>query len=173
MDRWKNPLRTINLKESEDYYQNLASADDLNIFNSKFQAPPSIDSIVDGGSVKSGSHSYCYRLKSADGKQSKISNISEPIHLFKSGRELPFTKLRAGPNSGEQTSNSSIELSVSGISSAFTAIEIINIYYTDETGAISTNIISSGALINGAYTYKHVGTEIDNANRLKRVISNR
>lgn len=153
----KNPLRTINLKESEEYYQNLESADDLNIFNSRFQSPPDIVSLIDGGSVKCGAHSYCYRLKSADGKQSKVSNISEPLHVFQSSRDTSFHQIKGG--SIEATSNSSVEINVSGISSAFTNIEIINIFYTNEIGSIETNIISSGALVNGEYTYKHVGTE--------------
>ncbi len=155
-----NPLRSINLKESEEYYQNLSSADDFNVFNSRFQTAPEVNSIIEGGAVRCGSHSYCYRLKSSDGKLSKVSNISEPVHIFKSSRSNDYHDISGGPAESENNiSSSSVRVKISDVSSTFTEIDIINIYYIDKLGAIETSIISSGSLVDGSYSYLHTGNE--------------
>lgn len=155
-----NPLRTINLKESVSYYQNLTSANELNVFNSKYQKAPDITSILTGGSVSCGSHSYCYRLKSEDGKLSKISNISEPIHVSKTSRIADYHEIKGGPPEGaNNVSNSSVKIEVDGISSAFSQVEIIDILYIDEIGSIQPRIIGSGLVEDGKFTYVHNGNE--------------
>ena len=155
-----NPLRTINLKESVSYYQGLSSANQLNVFNSKYQKAPEVTGILTGGAVKCGSHSYCYRLKSEDGKVSKISNISEPIHIAKSSKSAEYHSIQGGPPEGDNNvSQSSVRIEVDGISSAFSQVEIIDIQYIDEIGSIRPTIISSGLVEDGKFSYIHNGNE--------------
>ena len=156
-----NPLRTFNLKESSSYYQNLSSANQLNVFSSKYQKAMTVDGIGQGGSVRTGSHSYCYRLKSADGKVTKLSNITQPVPVFRTDMDGVFTEIIGGAVDGELSeSGIVVKLSVDGLPSTFSTIEVINIYHTDEAGGIEANIIKSeGQILDGAYSCIHTGNE--------------
>jgi len=152
-----NPLRSLNLKESGEYYQSLSSADSLNVFSNKKLPAPTVNSIKTGGVVTCGSHSYCYRLISEDGKTSRISNITNPIQIYKDSKSNQFFNTQGGAL--DTASTSSVTISVDNIDTTYTSIQIINIRYTSREGGIEANIISEGNISNSAYQYTHNGNE--------------
>lgn len=152
-----NPLRSINLRDTTDYYSSLESADDLNVFSNKKLMAPTVWSVKPGGVIPCGSHAYCYRLISADGKQSRISNITNPINIAKTDKGTPCYLIEGGPPS--EISNYSVDLIVNDIDNTYSSIQIINIKYTSEQGAIEANIISEGAITDNYFNYTHSGNE--------------
>ena len=151
-----NPLRTINLKESPEYYSNLV-ADDLNVFKASLLSAPLINNIIGGGNVTCGSHSYCYRLVTTDGKSSRVSNITNPINVARTVPETSYHETLGGSLS--TNSNNSVSLQINDIDPAYGAIQIIDITYTSVEGAITANIISESQITSTTFNYTHNGNE--------------
>ena len=151
-----NPLRTINLKENPEYYSSLV-ADDLNVFKASKLTAPLVNNIVGGGNVSCGSHSYCYRLVTLDGKSSRVSNITNPINVAKTIPETSYHLTLGGSLS--TNSNNSVSLQINDIDPAYGAIQIIDITYTSVEGAITANIISESQITSTTYNYTHNGNE--------------
>lgn len=151
-----NPLRTINLRENPDYYVGL-TANDLNVFKSAKLEAPIIDSVIPGGIVLCGSHSYCYRLITQDGKTSRTSQITNPVHVAKTTLDTDYHKLTGGPLS-EHSANS-VTLTVNNIDESYTSIQIIDIRHTSYEGGIEANIITEASISGSSFTYTHNGNE--------------
>ena len=151
-----NPLRTINLKENPEYYSNLV-AEDLNVFKASKLTAPVVKNILGGGNVSCGSHSYCYRLVTLDGKSSRVSNITNPINVAKTIPETSYHLTLGGSLS--TNSNNSVSLQLNDIDPAYGAIQIIDITYTSAEGAITANIISESQITSTTYNYTHNGNE--------------
>jgi len=150
------PLRTINLKEDPSYYLGL-SANDLNVFKDSDLPAPIVYSIVSGGKVLCGSHSYCYRLITSDGKTSRTSAITNPIHIARTIRNNAYHDSFGG--SLEEKSPNAVSLSVSDIDVSFTSIQIIDIRYTSKEGAIEAYIVSESNISGSTFNYTHNGNE--------------
>ena len=150
------PLRTLNLKESPEYYTGLTS-DQLNLFKESNLPSPTIKSITAGGNVLCGSHSYAYRLITTDGKSSRVSNITNPVQVLKTSSNTQYHLSTGGPL-GTQSSNS-VNIEISGIDESYGTIQIIDIKYLSSDGAIEANIISEGAIVSSTFNYIHNGNE--------------
>lgn len=151
------PLRTLNLKEAQSYYSSI-TVDDLDVFKASNLLALNVDSIEGGGSVPCGSHSYCYRLSTGDGKESMVSAITNPIPIYRSSKSNNVHEIHgggAGVDSGK-----SVSMSISGLDNSYTTIEIIDISYTSKAGGISANIISEGILVGGSFRFTHSGSEV-------------
>ena len=151
-----NPLRTVNLKEDPSYYVGL-TANDLNVFKSAELEAPIVDSVVPGGIVLCGAHSYCYRLITQDGKTSRTSQITNPVHVAKTTLDTDYHKLTGGPLS--QHSANSVTLTINNIDESYTSIQIIDIRFTSSEGAIEANIITEASISGSSFTYTHNGNE--------------
>lgn len=151
-----NPLRTINLKEDPGYYVGI-TADDLNVFKSAELKAPVVNSVIPGGIVLCGSHSYCYRLITQDGKTSRTSQITNPVHIAKQTLGTDYHKLTGGPLS-EHSANS-VTLTIDNIDISYTSIQIIDIRYTSSEGGIEANIITESSITGSSFTYTHNGNE--------------
>lgn len=150
------PLRTVNLKENAGYYVGL-SADDLNVFKDSNLPAPEVNSIVSGGKVLCGSHSYCYRLITGDGKTSIASALTNPIHVAKSSQDTAYHENFGGSLSTE--SSNAVTLSIDNIDQSYTAIQIIDVRYVSKQGAIEANIISESNISGSSFEYTHNGNE--------------
>jgi len=150
------PLRTLNLKESPSYYSNL-SANDLNVFKAAQLEAPDVVGIVSGGNVSCGSHSYCYRLVTTDGKSSRVSGITNPIQILKTNPLTDYHESLGGSLS--TNSSNAVQLTVNGIDGSYSTIQIINITYTSAEGAIIADIISESVITSESFSYTHNGNE--------------
>lgn len=150
-----NPLRTINLKENPDYYIGI-TGEDLDVFITSQLLPPTVKNIVEGGNVSCGAHSYCYRLITTDGKTSRVSNITNPIHIAKSSSTSYHTTL-----GGSLLTNSSnaVLLEITDIDTSYNTIQLIDIVYSSSDGAITANIISESIISSSTFNYTHNGNE--------------
>ena len=154
------PFRTLNLKEGQSYYTSI-TIDDLDVFKSSNLLAPEITSINNGGSVTCGSHSYCYRLSTGDGKDSMVSAITNPIPIYRTDKNSLVHELLGGGSGVD--SGKTVSMDILGLDSSYTTIEIINIAYLSKSGSISANIISEGVIVGGAFRFTHTGTEIKTA----------
>jgi len=150
------PLRTLNLKESASFYSSL-EAKDLNVFKAAQLESPSITGIIAGGNVSCGSHSYCYRLVTTDGKTSRVSNITNPVQILKTSPLSSYHMSLGG--SLDTNSANAVQLSIYGIDPSYSTIQIIDITYTSAEGAIFANIISESAITSSSFSYTHNGNE--------------
>jgi len=166
------PFRTLNLKEDAGYYSSL-SADDLNVFKESNLPAPIVNSISDGGKILCGSHSYCYRLITTDGKTSRASNITNPLPILKSSKGSQYHTTLGGSLSTE--SSSAVSIAIDGIDESYTTIQIIDIRYISKEGAIEANIITESAITGGSFQYTHNGNEttipVSTGDLLKSAIS--
>lgn len=151
-----NPLRTINLKEDPSYYVGLTAAD-LNVFKTSKLKAPTVDSIVPGGIVLCGSHSYCYRLITQDGKTSRTSQITNPVHVARKTLDTSYHELVGGALS--EHSPNSVTLTVNDIDESYTSIQIIDIRHTSSEGGIEANIVTESVITGSSFTYTHNGNE--------------
>jgi len=151
------PFRTLNLKEDQSYYASI-TVDDLDVFKSSNLLAPEITSISNGGSVICGSHSYCYRLSTGDGKNSMVSAITNPIPVYRTDRDSAVHELLGGGSGVD--SGKSVSMDILGLDSSYTTIEIIDIAYTSKSGSMTANIISEGVIVGGAFRFTHTGTEV-------------
>jgi hypothetical protein len=152
----ENPLRTVNLKEDPSYYVNL-TADDLNVFKDSNLPAPEVNAIIGGGKVLCGSHSYCYRLITGDGKTSIASALTNPIHVAKSNQDTAYHENLGGSLSTE--SSNAVTLTVDNIDKSYKSIQIIDVRYISKEGAIEANIIAESNISGSSYNYTHNGNE--------------
>lgn len=151
-----NPLRTVNLKEDPSYYVSL-TAEDLNVFKESKLLAPTVTNIVGGGNVSCGSHSYCYRLVTTDGKTSRVSAITNPIQILKTSPLSDYHESLGG--SLDTNSANAVQLSISGIDESYSTIQLIDVTYTSSEGAITANIISESVIVSSLFNYTHNGNE--------------
>ena len=151
-----NPLRTINLNENPEYYLN-KSAEDLNVFKSSKLVAPEIASIINGGNVLCGSHSYAYRLTTTDGKTSRLSNITNPIQVKQTQSSENYHEQKGG--SLETNSSNAVSLIINDIDSSYETIQVINIRHLSADGAIEAIIISESIINSTTFSYIHNGNE--------------
>ena len=151
-----NPLRTLNLKEDPGYYTSL-DAEDLNVFKSSRLEAPIVNSVIPGGIVLCGSHSYCYRLITQDGKTSRTSQITNPVHVARTTLNTDYHEIAGGALS--QNSANSVNLTINNIDISYTSIQIIDIRYTSQEGGIEANIITESAITGSSFSYTHNGNE--------------
>ena len=151
-----NPLRTLNLKEDASYYANL-TANDLNVFKESKLLAPNVTNIIGGGNVSCGSHSYCYRLVTTDGKTSRVSAITNPIQILKTSPLSDYHESLGG--SLDTSSVNAVQLSINGINKSYSTIQLIDITYTSSEGAITANIISESIITSSSFNYTHNGNE--------------
>ena len=165
-----NPLRTLNLKEDPGYYVNI-TADDLNVFKASNLIAPTVNNLLPGGIVKCGSHSYCYRLITTDGKSSIISQISNPIQVSRTTINEEYHKVAGGSLSTE--SANSVSLTINNIDESYNAIQIINIRYTSSEGGIEANIITESNIAGSTFQYTHNGNETTTSISIGELLRNR
>ena len=165
-----NPLRTLNLKEEASYYVGI-TAEDLNVFKASNLIAPTINNLLPGGIVKCGSHSYCYRLITTDGKSSIISQISNPIQVSKTTINEEYHKVAGGSLSTE--SANSVSLTINNIDESYNAIQIINIRYTSSEGGIEANIITESNIAGSTFQYTHNGNETTTSISIGELLRNR
>jgi len=151
-----NPLRTLNLKEDPSYYVNLP-AEKLNVFRQSILLAPNVTDIIGGGNVSCGSHSYCYRLVTTDGKTSRVSAITNPIQILKTGSNSDYHESLGG--SLDTNSANAVQLSINKIDESYSTIQLIDITYTSSEGAITANIISESIITSSSFNYTHNGNE--------------
>lgn len=152
-----NPLRTVNLNESDSYYSNLV-ASDLNVFKATKMVSPTVTRITSGGNISCGSHSYCYRLVTTDGKTSRVSNITNPVQILKTSPLTSYHLSLGG--SLETNSSNAVHLTIDNIDPSYNTIQIIDITYTSAEGAITSNIISESIINSTSFDYTHNGSEV-------------
>tara|TARA_R110000851_G_scaffold117849_6_gene244883 strand:+ start:1445 stop:6253 length:4809 start_codon:yes stop_codon:yes gene_type:complete len=150
------PLRTVNLKEDLSYYSTI-TAEDLNVFKLSKLLSPNVTAIIDGGAVSCGSHSYCYKLMTTDGKTSRVSAITNPVQILKTDSSKAYHKSFGG--SLEDLSSNGVQLVIEDIDPSFTTIQVIDITYISAEGAITADIISEGFIYSSTYKYTHNGYE--------------
>ena len=150
-------FRTLNLKEDPSYYSNLV-AEDLNVFKATKMTSPEVTKITSGGSITCGSHSYCYRLVTTDGKTSRVSNITNPIQILKTSPLTAYHLSLGG--SLETESSNAVHLTIDNIDPSYNTIQVIHIAYTSSEGAITSNIISESIINSSTFDYTHNGSEV-------------
>ena len=149
-------LLSINVKDS-----NLSSKTitDFKAFKPNIMVQANLSGYNDvGGGLKYGSYSYTYRLASRG--QSNYSNwapICRPINVVNGSLSTGDNLTIKGETSSE-TSNKSIKLSITGISTEYEVIEIAAIHYSSEN--VSTiEIIETGSISSSTYELVHSGFE--------------
>ena len=152
-----NPIKTVNLEATGGFYQGFIDEDDFNLFSKSPLRPVEIVSVRNGGSINCGSWSYCYRLKTDDGKSSIFSPISNPLPLTKSPANSQSHLVEGGLLS--DNSGKSVTLRIEGIDTVYTSIELIGIQYLDEIGGAVFYIIKEEGISGEVAQLTHNGFE--------------
>lgn len=152
-----NPIKTVNLSASAEFYQTFDSTDDFNLFAKSPLIPISVASVNDGGSINCGSWSYMYRFKTSDGKASSYSPITNPIPLYKSSKLLNYHLIVGGVLS--DNSGKTVTLQVTNTSDVYDTIELIGIQYLDDSGSAAFFKLKEEAVDVGLVSITHTGNE--------------
>jgi hypothetical protein len=152
-----NPIKTVNLSASAEFYGTFDSTDDFNLFAKSPLIPISVASVSDGGSINCGSWSYMYRFKTSDGKASSYSPITNPIPLYKSSKLLNYHLIVGGVLS--DNSGKTVTLQVTNTSDVYDTIELIGIQYLDDSGSAAFFKLKEEAIDIGLISITHTGNE--------------
>jgi len=136
----KNPIRYFNIFDDPS----TLSLDDMNLFKNMTLQDPSFYAIS-SGSLKSGVYKYVYQLYDPFGTESSISSESVAIPIFSSS--ISGTNLTVnGDVSGEKT-NKGIQIRIPTISTNFSHVRVISMYYSSETSVPECNYIYEGEYV--------------------------
>ena len=152
-----NPIKTVNLNATGDYYSTFTSADDFNLFAKSPLLPLEIETVQDSGSINCGSWSYCYRLVTSDGKLSVTSPITNPTPLFKSSKGSEYSQAVGGTVA--ESSGKSVTLKVSNPSTIYSRIQLIGIQYLDEIGSAAFFLLKDEVISESLIRITHSGNE--------------
>tara|TARA_R100001591_G_scaffold118407_1_gene141019 strand:+ start:5693 stop:10186 length:4494 start_codon:yes stop_codon:yes gene_type:complete len=149
-------LLSINVKDA-----NLSSktVSDFKAFKPNIMVQASLSGYNDvGGGLQYGSYSYTYRLASrGQSNYSDWAPISRPVNVVNGSLSSGDNLTIKGETSSE-TSNKSIKLSITGISTEYEIIEIAAIRYSSKN--VSTiEIIETGSISSSTYELVHSGFE--------------
>lgn len=149
-------LLSINVKDSS---LSSKSVTDFKAFKPNIMVQANLSGYNDvGGGLKYGSYSYTYRLASqGQSNYSDWAPISRPINVV-NGSISSGDNLTIEGETSSNTSNKSIKLSISGISTEYEVIEIAAIHYSSKN--VSTiEVIEKGSLNSSTYELVHSGFE--------------
>ncbi len=152
-----NPIKTVNLEATGGFYNDFSDPDDFNLFAKSSLTPLEVVSVKDGGSINCGSWSYCYRLKTDDGKTTVFSPITNPIPLPKSNKNIESHLVEGGLLS--DNSGKSVTLTITGIEEIYTSVELIGIHYLDEVGGAAFYLIKEEGVSSSICNLTHNGNE--------------
>jgi len=149
-------LLSINVKDS-----NLSSKTitDFKAFKPNIMVQANLSGYNDvGGGLKYGSYSYTYRLASrGQSNYSDWAPICRPINVV-NGSISGNDNLTIKGETSSETSNKSIKLSITGISTEYEVIEIASIHYSSKN--VSTiEVIETGSVSSSTYELVHSGFE--------------
>ena len=166
-----NPVRGLNILGDSFYYAGL-SEEGLNLVINAALRTPVVSSVSDGGNLRCGSYSYCYRLMTADGKFSSISPISNPTPVYKSSKTKANSSMVLGGRLNE-SSGKFIQITVSNIDQTYDRIQLIALQYVSEQGAIIPTVITDTKIYDAVISLAHTGNEITEQLTLHEILVNR
>ena len=152
-----NPIKTVNLEAPGGFYQNFTQEEDFNLFSKSSLKPIEVLSVKDGGSINCGNWSYCYRLKTDDGKTSVVSPITNPTPLPKSSKSTQSHLVEGGLLSDD--SGKSVTLKIQNIDTVYSTVQLIGIQYLDEIGGAVFYIIKEEGITGPTANLTHNGNE--------------
>lgn len=144
-----NEIYVVNLKDAEIAKR---KKDDLKAFQKSTLIEPLIESIQQGGSIKSSTCFYVYRLITANGQYTEFSDLSKPAYIY------PEADVITGGDISEQTNK---KVNVKVFIPDHKRFEFVEIYALEfETQGLPTAIRNLGTKKSKAVVrVSHVGTE--------------
>ena len=152
------PLRTMNVGASQSIYYSIQNdPDSFNIFVKSKLSIPEITGFGDGGALDSIAYSYCFRYKTADGRYSRMSPITNPacVPVSSKGTEAAFTK---GGAPGTST-NKSIFGKIENLDLGFDSVEMIFIPYINGAPGTAEVFATYPIPSTGTIQWTHSGGE--------------
>lgn len=152
-----NPIRTINIKNKN---ASSLSVDDL-VLNPPINfGAPKVTEVTNNGALPAGMYQYCYRLKSADGKATRFSPLSNFVHVV---RGSDYWEYEPDPEAQTEYSNTpvgevtdkSVTLKISNVNPDYDTIEIVSIYKTNPETPESVTIIDTLNVSSETITARH------------------
>lgn len=130
------PLRTINVAASPTIYSQYTNNPGyFDLFVETKLSVPEVTGFMEGGSLESIGHAYCFRYKTKDGRYSRKSPVSNPASLpvTNSSMASAFTK---GGNLDANTSKSLTGV-IKNLDKRFAFVEMIHVPYINNVPGVA------------------------------------
>lgn len=153
---YNNLFRTINIADPD---LNTFPVSNVDIYPDIKYTQPILESIAGGGKLNSGKYQIAYRLITSDGKETLISPPSNMIHIVISSEYDSVPRYVGEPIKIDTGKSINISIDTTNYLNVFEKIEILALYYENDTATPTAVSVESQILVNNTTNVTYTGSE--------------
>lgn len=153
---YNNIFRTINISDP-----NLSTfpVSNVDIYPDIKYTQPILESVAGGGQLNSGKYQIAYKLITSDGKETLVSPPSNMIHIVTSSEYDSVPKYVGEPIKINTGKSINISIDTTNYLNIFEKIEILALYYENDTATPTAVSVETQVLINNTTNVTYTGAE--------------